>query len=278
VVNHHILAADLALKKTAGNFTARHSFPPLAGSSSMKRTISKSGHAVFRAQRFHFRHLAHTESFFEIQSFPPKSQSGKSKRAPGGGLLRQIGKLFKNGPLHCDASSQTRALDLIHVVEESRIRFAEESRQACDKIHIFSHKKRMASTRKKKWRIRNEFCADRTGRNFKARSISVLTPLHRMRKHLETIRTLLEGESEDEDWQRLLLEMKAYTDRLAESAAVLERILEPGDEGEVRWVSSQRLSQVQLFFPRTYLPSRSARNSATPYFLRCRPRSSLPRH
>ncbi len=231
IVNHHVLLADLAIKHKAGKFNSQALLPAYS------RLVVDEAHNLEEVATQYFGNLASLSGVQRTLSL--LLRSGGSR----GGVLRQIEKKIKAGVHNLADGDLSEIFKSFESMERERSLFFETARNAAREIHDYLGQVAGGEHSEKKWRIRPASLKDpKFEKGFKDPLLRILAPLAKIQSLLHKIKNRLDGEKEDEDWERLLHDLSSFSDRLTDQMSVFDSMLEEEKENEVRWVTASRFS------------------------------------
>jgi ATP-dependent DNA helicase DinG len=215
VVNHHLLAADLAVRQASDNWADAAVLPPY------RRLILDEGH--------HLEDVAAKHLGVQVTSRGVRRLLGRFERN-GKGLLPTLRDVLRTQD---DLLSRASA-DLL---QQRVIPALTEARRAADALFL-RLQGRVQAAPNGQVRCDDEFAREPIWHAGLDRELdATLAAFRQLRGHIETIADRLEQEEITEQRQRLLTEMRAVMGRLESTGDGLGRALRPtADAQEVRWM------------------------------------------
>lgn len=216
VVNHHLLAADLAVRQASDNWEEAAVLPPY------KRLILDEAH--------HLEDVAANHLGAQVTSRGVRRTLGRFERSGRGIVPTLFAELSTAGDLLSRAS-----LDLL---QQRVLPALADARRATDMLFARLHA-RLEEQPVGQLRLDDDFDRDAVWAEGLTEELdTALTACRTLRGHVETIGDRLAQEELTERRTRLLQELKAITSRLESAADGLTRALRPAAGGApvVRWM------------------------------------------
>lgn len=216
VVNHHLLAADLAVRQASDNWEEAAVLPPY------KRLILDEAH--------HLEDVAASHLGTQVTSRGVQRLLGRFERNRKGLIPALTAELAGRGDLLSRAS-----LDL---ARERLLPAVGDARRAAEQLFLRLHALAEAAGGGQR-RLTDEFASDPSWEEgLRGELDALLASFEQVKNHVETIADRLSQVESTERGDQLLLEMRAVVRRLESTSDGLNRILRPGAGGAptVRWI------------------------------------------
>jgi ATP-dependent DNA helicase DinG len=235
VVNHHLLFADLAVRKQTGGYTGAAVIP------AYKRLVIDEAHNIEEVASSYFGNRITSRGFKRLLGML------QSARRAGRGVLphlrSRLQKAAEGGgapPAVCSA--------LAFLVEEvlpgrkALLRRAQASFVEVDRTVRDRMPDKEADSVEIKYRIRKEFAGEPFWLGMKDLLEDLRGPITRFAGLLSTLHKLLEnaGDVLGEILSSAVIELQASQGRLESTAATLEFFLQEAEESHVRWIELVR--------------------------------------
>lgn len=228
VVNHHVLLADLAIKHQAGKFNSQALLPAYA------RLVVDEAHNLEEVATQYFGESATLSGVQRTLGLLLRPGAGR-------GVIRKIEKKIRAGSHNQSDGDIVEIFKAFEQLESERGLFSEVARSAAAELYDYLSRASGGDHAEKKWRIRPSHLKEPGFiKGFQEPLLRILAPLGKIQSLLGKIKHRLESEKEDEDWERLLHDLSAFTDRLLDQMSVFDAMLEEEKENEVRWVTASR--------------------------------------